>query len=339
MTLTAPHPPSPSLRRERGSHIRARRSLPARGAALLMALVVAALATVIVSGMFWREFVLVRTIDNQQLTAQSQVLMRGALDWARAILREDAQRSPYVALTGAWAQPLAETRLDQLGETSPLAAQATMSGAMEDAQSRLNLRNLTDYNGAPDDAQHAVLARLCAELGLPQATADLIAAYVMQSVPPLSGFVPATGGQPAKQNALLPLVFPEDVARIPGIDPSVAPRLAPYVVVLDERTPVNFNTASAEVIAAEIEGLSLADARGLVADRDRNPFINVGDITNRLRGRGSSFSPNDVTVTSRYFFVRGEIKLERADIRMEALVKRSQTGQLGPIDVMWDRES
>ena len=45
------------------------------------------------------------------------------------------------------------------------------------------------------------------------------------------------------------------------IDPAVAPRLAPYVAVLDQRTPVNFNTASAEVIAAEIE-LPLADAGG-----------------------------------------------------------------------------
>jgi len=322
-------------------HVRGRCLPRVRGAALLMALVIAALATVIVSGLFWREFVLVRTIDNQQLLSQNHLLMRGALDWARAILREDAQQTHYTALTGAWAQPLAETRLDQLGETSPLASQASMSGAIEDAQSRLNLRNLVDYNGAPDAAQQAVLTRLCLELSLPGPTADLIAAYVVQTVPPLSGFVPApmVGAQPAKQDPQLPLVFPEDVARIPGIDPAVAPRLASYVVVLDQRTPVNFNTASAEVIAAEIEGLSLSDARALVADRDRTPFINPGDIRTRLRGRGTSFSDNDVSVTSQYFFVRGEVKLERADTRTEALIKRAQTGTLGPIDVMWERES
>src|SRR5258707_10562383 len=63
---------------------------PARGAALLMALFIAALATLIVSGLFWRQFVLLRTIENQQLMSQSRLLLRGALDWARAILREDA---------------------------------------------------------------------------------------------------------------------------------------------------------------------------------------------------------------------------------------------------------
>ncbi len=76
--------------------------------------------------------------------AQSRLLLRGALDWGRAILREDANRSSYDALSEPWAQPLAETRLDQFGETSVLASQASIAGSMEDAQSRLNLRNLID---------------------------------------------------------------------------------------------------------------------------------------------------------------------------------------------------
>ena len=85
------------------------------GAAVLMALFVATLATLIVTGLFYRQFVLLRTIENQQLVSQSRQLLRGALDWGRAILREDANRSSYDALSEPWAQPLAETRLDQLG--------------------------------------------------------------------------------------------------------------------------------------------------------------------------------------------------------------------------------
>src|SRR5438132_13038909 len=139
-----------------------------RGAALLMALVVAAIATVIVSGLFWRQFVLVRTIENQQLISQSRLLLRGALDWARAILREDAARTTYDALTEPWAQPLAETRLDQLGESSALASQASMSGSIEDAQSRLNLHNLVRADGPPGEAQRAVLAPAAAEPSPPE---------------------------------------------------------------------------------------------------------------------------------------------------------------------------
>src|SRR6266446_3996629 len=238
-----------------------------RGAALLMALVVAAIATLIVSGLFWRQFVLVRTIENQQ--------------------------------------------------------------------SMLNLRNLVSVDGAPDDAQRAVLARLASELSLPQPTADLISAYAVQAFGPVAS-VQSASAQPGSPATPLPLVFPEDIARIPGLDPSVAPRLAPYVVVLDGRTPVNFNTASAELIAAEMEGLSLANARALVADRDRIPFVNTGD--SRLQRRDASFRAGDVSVISNYFFIRGQIKLLRADTRMEALVKRTAPGQPGKGDVLWERE-
>ncbi len=62
----------------------------AAAAPVLMALFVAALATMIITGLFYRQFVLLRTIENQQLTSQSRLLLRGALDWGRAILREDA---------------------------------------------------------------------------------------------------------------------------------------------------------------------------------------------------------------------------------------------------------
>src|SRR4029453_289710 len=90
------------------------------GAAVLLALFVAALATMIVRALFYREFVRLRTIKNQQLISQSRLLLRGALDWGRAILREDANRSSYDALSEPWAQPLAETRLDHPAETSAL---------------------------------------------------------------------------------------------------------------------------------------------------------------------------------------------------------------------------
>jgi general secretion pathway protein K len=282
--------------------------------------------------------VLVRTIENQQLVSQSRLLLRGALDWAAAILREDAVTNHYTSLNEPWAQPLAETRLDQLGESSALASQASMSGSIEDAQSRLNLHNLVREDGSLDDAQRAVLARLASELSLPQPTADLISAYLVQAFTPPASMQQPASAQPGNPTAPLPLVFPEDLARIPGLDPSVAPRLAPYVVVLNARTMVNFNTAPAELIAAEIEGLSLSDARALVADRDRIPFKDTGDINNRLRGRGKGFSPTDVSVASNYFFIRGEIKLLRADTRMEALMRRGAPGQGNRVEVEWERE-
>ncbi len=302
---------------------------PERGAAVLMALFVAALATLIVTGLFWNQFIVLRTIENQQLTVQSRMLLDGALDWARAILRED--RNGYDALTEPWAQPLAETRLDQLGETSTLASRAAIAGGIEDAQSRMNLRNLLQTDPKAAKTELEALQRLCSLLSLPPATADLIAVAVQES----SG--PATGGDTTVTVRPLPLMLPQDVYGVRGLDPQAAEKLIPYVTVLPESmTPVNVNTATAEVIAARI-GSTLAAARALVAERDRiGYFRDNSDFTLHLQKLGSGFDTSKIATATRYFLIQGQVKLDRATTRMEALVRRPGNNQ--PVQVLWQRE-
>jgi len=313
-----------------------------RGAAVLLALFVATLATLIVSGLFYRQFVLLRTIENQQLMAQSRLLLRGALDWGRAILREDANRSSYDGLSEPWAQPLAETRLDQLGETSSLASQASIAGSMEDAQSRFNLRNLVD-NGQVVEPELDVLRRLCGLLQVPEQTADLIAERMQKALPATtpdeSGRMPESAMQGDRVRPI-PLMLPHDLIAVPGISAESAQRLAPYIVVLDERTPINANTARPEVIAARVPDLSLSEARSLVAERERiSYFNNTGEVRTRLGAKANGVGEADISTASRFFFVRGEVKLDRAVTRMEALVRRGVPGQgIQPVNVLWIRE-
>ena len=314
------------------------------GAAVLMALFLAALATLIVSGLFWNQFVLMRTIENQQLVTQSRLLLRGALDWSRAILREDQIRSNVDHLDEPWAKGLAETRLDQLGESSTLAAHAALSGSIEDAQSRYNLRNLViqvDGRWAVQEIEAATLRRLCRVLDLPEAVADLVASHLQRAftvpAPPAEGAAPTPG--PSATLAPLTLVLPDDLRAVDGIDPLYAERLAAYVVVLDRPTPVNINTAREEVLAAVFPRMSLAEARALVAERDRSYFVQTGDA--RLtRFRDESGAPGDtqIAVNSSYFLVRGQVKLDRASTRLEALVRRFEQSQNRPLRVLWQRE-
>jgi general secretion pathway protein K len=303
-----------------------------------MALFVATLATLIVSGLFWQQFVLLRTIENQQLIVQSRVLMAGALDWARAMLREDLMRSSHDGLDEFWAKGLAETRLDQLGESSTLAAQASIAGSIEDAQSRFNLRNLTGDDGQIVERELEALKRLCDLLGVPTVNAELIALRMKEAFAPDSD--DGKAGARAATGRPLPPVLSTDIAAIPGISAEAGAALAPYLVVLDgNKTRLNVNTAAAEVIAAQI-GISLARARAVVAQRERiSHFVDVGNFRNYV-GEGGSAEAGDASIatTSSYFFVRGQIKLARADIRMEALVRRSAQPGGGPVEVLWQRE-
>jgi len=307
-----------------------------RGVAVLMALFVAALATLIVAGLFWTQFVQLRTIENQQLVSQSRLLLRGALDWAGAILREDARTTPYDSCDEPWAQRLQETRLDQLGETSALAAQASMSGSIEDAQARFNLRALV-HDGQPVEAELDALKRLADVLELPPQTADLITAHMVQSL------VSTDSTAPTGRTALpkpVPLVMPQDIAGIAGIPSDLALKLADYVVVFDEpNVPININTASPEVLYARIPDLTISEAKRVVSERHKiGRFRNTADFRNRLGGKGASVSNEAIATSSRYFFVRGRVRLDRADTRMQALVKRGAVGATTPMIVLWQRE-
>ncbi|WP_087670506.1 type II secretion system minor pseudopilin GspK [Caballeronia humi] len=119
-----------------------------RGVAIISALLVVALSAILVSGMLWRQEVQIRRIENQRLLAQANWISRSALDWTRLILRSEADTSPTVTyLGGVWGVPIAKTRLSdflgQIGEVrSQQGAQTFLSGSIEDAQAKFNLRNL-----------------------------------------------------------------------------------------------------------------------------------------------------------------------------------------------------
>src|SRR3989304_4381245 len=112
-----------------------------RGVAGITALLLTTLAITIVASLFWQQQVQVRSIENQRLQLQKQWVLRGALDWAGLILREDAKHSSIDNLDEPWAVPLAETRLDQYiesGHADTDIADATLSGGISDAQARYN---------------------------------------------------------------------------------------------------------------------------------------------------------------------------------------------------------
>jgi general secretion pathway protein K len=147
-----------------------------RGAAIISALLVVTLSAILVAGVLWRQQVQIRRIQNQRLLSQAQWVARGAVDWTRLILRSEADTAPTVTyLGGIWAVPIAKTRLsDFLGKSgegdAAEGAQTYISGSIEDAQAKFNLRNLVSVP-APgalrlNQLQMASFARLLALLGL-----------------------------------------------------------------------------------------------------------------------------------------------------------------------------
>jgi general secretion pathway protein K len=294
-----------------------------RGVAIITALVVVAAATIAVSTMMWRESISVRKVENQAALGQARWLARSAIEWARLVLLQDARTSAVDHLGEIWAIPLAETRVtDDLAASQPGVAvvpgtsptpfadndAAFISGQMHDAQARINLRGLSSGDQV-DEQRLGVLTRLMDVLSLNKDLAKAIAARF---------------GAPPKVDSF------DDLARSMNaegtMDAAVANRLRPYLVVLPAPTPVNLNTASAEVLAAVIPDLPLDGARALARSRDQAWFNQVGDVGARLPGAGGTEAPTNVSVSSNYFEVDGRVRVGRADLQVAALIEREQNG-------------
>ena len=315
-----------------------------RGVAVITALLLTTLAITIVASLFWQQQVQVRSIENQRLQLQKQWIYRGALDWARLILREDAKATPIDDLKEAWAVPLADTPLDQYvenGRADADASDASLSGIIVDAQSRFNLKNLS-VNGTIDPRQVAVFARLLTNAGLSpklaQATADMMAAAQPQLQPAKS--LAAVAADSGKLSATQPMDFVQvdDLLAVPDFSADMLAKLKDLVVILPEPTPVNVNTAPAEVLQAIVGTLSASDAAAMVASRKSASFRDNVDFGNRLPGKPSVPS-TDAAATTKYFFVNGKVRLNRAALEAQALIKRDNTPPLYATSVIWIREN
>ena len=322
---------------------RAHRPGRQRGVAVITALLLTTLAVTIVASLFWQQQVQVRSMENQRLQLQTRWILRGALDLSRLILNQDYLDSPnFTQLNGVWATPLEETRLDDYIERERQDGEsfnASLSGRMVDAQSRYNLANLASAKAVKTD-ELVVFQRLLANLkldsGLALATANMVA----------NAQVAVTTQQnPAQSSASaepIELVRVEDLLALSGFTPQSIEQLRDYVIILPSATPVNVNTAPAELIAALVPNLSLSDAAAAVSTRNRGvyyrdvaAFTSVTQVAAAMRASAGA-AMVAVAVKSNYFLAYSRVRLDRAALDTQSLLSRPNAPNTS---VVWIREN
>ncbi len=324
-----------------GSYFLSRPSLnKQRGVAIVTALLLASLAITLVMSLFEQQYVQIRSIENQRYQMQKQWVMRGAIDWARLILREDARLNRADYIGEPWSVPLQNTRLDQYVDNGGGAEDdndATLSGHIIDAESRLNLTNLAPA-GVVDPVTVASFERLLTSLALDPKLAIATAKLVASSKPKAISF---NRDGTVKEDAVPPknlaLMQVDDLLAVPGFDLPAVTKLKELVVFLPVATPININTASAQVISARIAGISLSDAQQIVVSRDQAYFRNMIDFHARWTNSKVT-APNSslVNTQSNYFIIHGHVQLNRSALDAEALIERKPV--VGQTRIVWIRE-
>ncbi|MDH1628933.1 type II secretion system minor pseudopilin GspK [Pseudomonas mosselii] len=306
--------------------------------AVISALLIAAVVAVIAAGMIERQGLLTRQVENRQLALQGQWALEGGLQFSRQVLLEQRLRDPLVRGGQPWSQPMRDVP----------SGSVRFDGQLEDEQGKFNLRNLV-VDGLVDVEALATFQRLCALIGINERLATAIAGQVIDSYPQRLlatpgnaslGLASGRATSPASAAEVLPARRPmlrsvEDLAGLKGMDGDALERLRRFVTVLPALTWVNGNTASAEVLAAQVPGLSLQQATALVAERDGGRwFINRGDFVNRLRMPSLAMANVRVGINSDWFRLRGLARLGSRELPLQALL-RQREGRLP--DVIWRR--
>jgi general secretion pathway protein K len=328
-----------------------------RGAALISAMLVVTLVATLASVALWQQWKHVEVESAERHRVQASWLLNGALDWSRLILREDSlarggagssnsgggaggQANPSTDhLAEPWALPLKEAKLStflaqdqQLREGDP---EVFLSGQMTDAQSRINLTNWTEGNDSKGNTQlnetmQIALVRLFKVLDLPLIELERLG-QAWRAASQAAKLAKPEVGQALANTAPGTALLPQQITQLQwlGVSRETVQRLAPFVTILPQATPVNLNTASAEVIYAMVLGLDLATAQQFVQQRSRSHFGNLSEAGKALGGK--TLEARWFAVGSRFFEVWGRLRMEDRTHEETALLFRDT----GNVTFVW----
>jgi general secretion pathway protein K len=294
------------------------------GAALLMAMLTVALVATLASAALWQHWRQVEIETAERGRSQTAWMMTGALDWTRLILNEDAKTPPNVDhLSEPWALPVQESKLStflsqdqQWREGDP---DVFLSGQISDAQAKLNVLNLLE-DGKPSAKMLARWALLFDRLSLPQSELQALATQ-LSAAQKADPAVTTTPLMPQRAEQLVWL----------GLSPATLNALMPFITVLPGPTPVNLNTAPAEVLAVCLPGLDWSAARALVNQRERGHWTTLEEVRQALGKAGPSIDDQQHSINSSYFEVRGRMRIDNVVQQDLALVKRDN----GQVRMLW----
>jgi general secretion pathway protein K len=299
-----------------------------RGAALITAMLIVALATIAAVGMASRQRVSIHRAENILLADQAYLYLQGVESWALGVLQEDALNSTIDTLAEPWS----------LGIPVEAIQNGRVSGTLEDLQARFNLNNMVT-NGVANNFEIQRMKRLLVILQLDPSLAESIVDWIdsdsQNSFPNGAEDDYYTALEQPYRAANRPMTHVSELRLIKGITDEVYKKMEPFLSTVPEKVPVNVNTASREVLATLAEGMNLSGAESLIATRETQPFTDTNRLLQHQAFAGIEIDGAGISLSSSYFLLRGETNLGRSHQVLSSVIRR--TPNLFP--VVWQRFS
>jgi len=284
-----------------------------RGLALIIAMLVAALAATVAISLASAQAQWSSQVAQRRDRVQAQSVALAGVQWARQILDADDRATSIDHLGEPWALPLPATPVEN----------GSVEGRIVDAQSLLNANNLAD--AANQAVERKRFERLFDALRLSPALLAAIVDWVDADDVPEPGGAEDAWYRSAAQPALapnMPALRAQELAGVRGMTASTLQSLTRYVTTLPGYTPLNVNTASAEVLAASISNIEPGAFAALIASRAAQPFASAADFRERLPTGASIGAEASYTVKSKYFLVFVRARQGDTLAQAHALIER-----------------
>ncbi len=286
------------------------------GVALLVALLVVALATLLIAALLDDGQLSGARTRNQLRAMQAQAYARGLEAYAAQVLVKDKEQGAMDANDDIWAMPLPPTPVPG----------GSIRASMNDLNGCFNLNNLYQ-DGVIQSLWVKRFQRLLLVLQLSPDIADAAVDWISPD-PGRSERGADDGNYLARTPAYLAanqmFVDASELRLVAGVDAHAWDRLRPYVCVLPTATRLNLNTASIPVLMSLNQGITRPLAARIHQDGHAH-WGSTDKVLAELRKAGVSLSAEqgrDLGVTSHYFRARAIIDLDAIQFVYSSLLQR-----------------
>ncbi|MEX0731407.1 MAG: type II secretion system minor pseudopilin GspK [Aquisalimonadaceae bacterium] len=293
-----------------------------RGVALITAMLVVAIATIMAVQLMGRQLYDIRRTQNILERDQSYSYALAAEAWAREILiatRRD-EDDAVDHLNEPWAQPI----------TPPAFEGVELAIQLEDLQGRLNINNLITLEGQDNEAEMARFQRLLEHLqmdgSLLPAVMDWLDLDVEERFPGGAEDDFYTRLETPYRPANQPMASISELRLIRDVDDQAYRQLAPVLTALPAFTPINVNTASARALRTIADGLSEAEVQALIEAVPDEGYASVEEFLQAGVLAGREVPEQGLSVGSNWFLLRVEVRLGRTALRTESVIYRGDAG-------------
>jgi general secretion pathway protein K len=328
-----------------------------RGVALIIALILVALATILATKLTFDGFLERRRTIGVLAAEQALHFGMGAEALAADALAQDQQNSATLTtLSAPWAQPtqpLPITPQDD-PEGEPI---GTLQGELEDMQGRFNLNNLahviagtgsgtatgtgtgTGSAGASiqDPQPLEQFQRLLVAVGLEPKWAalarDWIDADDIPGSPDGAEDQIYTSQTPPYRTGNWPMMSPSELMNLPGFGADRYRKIAPYVTALPTAAAIiNICTAPAPVLESLADNLNGEYTPEVLANgRKSGCFPDATAFANIIGPKNVTATAKYYGTTSQYFRLTTRVTLGTTEFTLYSLLSRGNGGKVTPL--------